>query len=155
MGLLEGRDLRFVLEREGDVVEAVQPGVAPRLIDLERYRKALGIGDAESVQVDGELIAAVFRTLEELLDLVFAEADGQHAVFEAVVVEDVGEGGGDDGAEAVVFDGPDGMFATGAAAEVAAGEKDRGSLGFGLIQLEVRVRRLAIVAISPIEKQKR
>ena len=53
----------------------------------------------------------------------FGEFGGEDAVFEAVVVENVGVAGREDDAEAVVADGPGGVFAAGAAAEVGAGEQ--------------------------------
>lgn len=63
-------------------------------------------------KVDGEPIAFVgFDFFEKPVDLFFGQHDGQNTVFVAVVKEDVGEAGGDNGAEAVVVQCPRGMFA--------------------------------------------
>ena len=63
-------------------------------------------------KVDGELIAFVgFNFFEKLVNLFFGQHNGQKAVFVAVVEEDVGEAGGDDGAETVVVQCPRGVFA--------------------------------------------
>ena len=63
-------------------------------------------------KVDGELIAFVgFNFFEKLVNLFFGQHNGQKAVFVAVVEEDVGEAGGDDGAETVVVLCPRGVFA--------------------------------------------
>ena len=93
------------------------------------------------------------RPLEQIFDLRFAQPDRQHAVLEAVVVEDVGEAGGDDDAKAVVLERPGGVLAAGAAAEIPPGQEHGRALGGGLVELEVRVRR-AVVALRPVPEQK-
>lgn len=58
-------------------------------------------------KVDGELIAFVgFNFFEKLVHLFFCQNDRQKAVFVAVIEEDVGKAGGNDGAEAVVVQCP-------------------------------------------------
>src|SRR5690606_5094729 len=91
-------DLLFVvLERDADVVEAVEQAVATVLVDGERDPKAEVVADLALLQVDGELVALVrLGELEELLDGSGLENDRQDTVLEAVVVEDVGEGRSDD-----------------------------------------------------------
>ena len=59
------------------------------------------------------------------LHLVVRQGDGQQAVLEAVVVEDVGEAGGDHAADAEVHQRPGGVLAARAAAEVVAGRSAR------------------------------
>ena len=61
---------------------------------------------------------------EEGFDFVFGEADEDDAVLAGVGEEDVGEGGRDDGAEAVLVEGPGGVLAGAAAAEVLFGDED-------------------------------
>ena len=81
-------------------------------------------------------------------------------VFVAVVEEDVGEAGGDDGAEAVVVQCPRGVFARGAAAEVFARQQDLRALVTRLIQGKIGVQRafavvharFAVVEITPFVK---
>src|SRR5918998_1746083 len=82
------------------------------------------------------------RPLERLQLLLVCEgqADVVEAVEEAVAGEVVeGEGGGDDGAEAVVLYGPRRVLAAGAAPEVLAGDEHDGTLVLGPVQYEVRV----------------
>src|SRR6185436_1460208 len=59
----------------------------------------------------------------------------------AIALEDVGERGGDDRINAQFLNGPDGMLATGTAAEVLAGEQDGGA-GIALV-VEDEARILA------------
>ncbi len=76
---------------------------------------------------------------EEGFDVVFGEADEDDAVFAGVGEEDVGEAGGDDGEEAEVVEGPGGVLAGAAAAEVLSGDEDLRALVMGLVEDEVRV----------------
>ncbi len=75
--------------------------------------------------------------LEQLFDLVLVQHDRQHAVLEAVVVEDIGKAGGDDDAESPILEGPRRVLAAGAAAEIATRQQDARAFGFGPIQLEI------------------
>ena len=49
--LLVGGDLRFVLQRQPDVVQPVQQAVAAEGVDLERKRQTEGVGDRALFQV--------------------------------------------------------------------------------------------------------
>src|SRR5262245_7096869 len=101
--------------------------------------ESMRIGELFLFEIGGEGIRMMLScTLEQVFDLLFAQPNGQHAVFETVVVENVGEAGGDDHAEAIVVERPGSMLTAGAATEVAPGQQDCGSLSFGLIELEIR-----------------
>ena len=50
--------------------------------------------------------------LEKILDGLLGEPNRQHAVFEAVVVEDIRERGGNERLDSVIRQGPHGMLAT-------------------------------------------
>jgi hypothetical protein len=54
--------------------------------------------------------------------LLLGQFGGQDAVFEAIVIEDVGVAGREDDAKAVIADGPRRVLAAGAAAKVRARE---------------------------------
>jgi len=93
-----------------------------------------------------------FEAAEEVLDELLGQGDWQDSVFEAVVVEDIGKRGGDDGSDSEVFDGPDGVFTRGAATEISPGQQDRGMCVAREIQFEVRVG-LSIFEESPVEEE--
>ena len=95
------------------------------------------VGDGLGFEVDGDFVLRVGgAALDEGFYFGVGEADEDDAVLAGVGEEDVGEGGGDDGAEAVLVDGPGGVLAGGAAAEVALGEEDFGALVLGLVEDE-------------------
>ena len=97
------------------------------------------VGERARFQIGRQLVAGMAAApLEQIFDLLFAEHDRQHAVLEAVVVEDVGEAGRDEHAEALVFERPRGMLAAGAAAEIAPREQHARAFGLGPVQFEVR-----------------
>ena len=147
-------DIVFVLERQADVVEAVEQAMAAELFDIERNRQAKVVGERFLFEIGRELVAGMSgSTLEQVVDLGVAEHDRQHAVLEAVVIENVGEAGGDDHAEAVILQRPRGVLAAGAAAEIAASQQDARALGGGLVKFEVGVER-AIVVADPVPEQK-
>src|SRR3954468_9532779 len=168
---LRRQALRFVLldlvgleQREADVVEAVHEAVAAEGLHLEGDLFALRLDDHLAVQVDGQLVAGEgVDFVEQRRDGLLRQHDGQQAVLERVVEEDVGEARGDQRAKAVLLDGPGSVFARGAAAEVAAGEQHGGTLVARLVQHEVRIRpaaggvlpRLAVIEVAPRVEQVR
>ncbi len=155
VGGFVGGDFVGVGEGHGDVVQAVQQRVAAEAVDVEAEdQRMLVVFDRAGLKVHGQFAAGVpFGPLEQLLDRLFVQLDRQHAVLEAVVVEDVGEAGGDDRLEPVIGQRPDGMFAAAAAAEIAPRDQDRGPLYVRPVELEVRVGRPVVVK-PPVEKQK-
>ena len=94
-------------------------------IDFEGGVKAVCVGDGLLFKRDGELIVGDgLGVVQQLRDLLFTEADEDDAVLAGVGEKDVGEGGSDDGAEAVVAERPGGVLAAGTAGEVLAGDED-------------------------------
>ena len=74
---------------------------------------------------DGELVVGNgLGVVQKLGDLLFSEADEDDAVLAGIREEDVGEGGRDDDAKAVIAEGPGGMLAAGTAGEVLAGDEN-------------------------------
>ncbi len=65
---------------------------------------------------------------ERVHHLLVGGRPGSRPFLSGVAAEDVAEAGGDDGLEAVVLQGPDGVLAGGAGAEVGARDQDRGAL---------------------------
>src|ERR1700761_2443697 len=76
VGFLPGADQRLVLEREADVVEAVQQRLAPQRVDGEGSGDAAGGLDAALPQVDRERLAPCAGGGQRL-DLRCREADRQ------------------------------------------------------------------------------
>jgi len=80
------------------------------------------------------------------------DPDGEHAVLESVVEEDISEGGSDDALDAKVQKGPRGVLSRTAASKV--GSSDNQSLGLSerlLVQDEVGVLR-PILLVSKLVK---
>ncbi len=69
----------------------------------------------------------------------FGEAHEDHAVLSRVREEDVGEAGGDDGEEAEVGEGPGGVLAGAATAEVFSGDEELRAFVMVLVEDEVGV----------------
>src|SRR5271157_4584044 len=98
----------------GDFVQALEEDFFAGGGNFEIVDVAVGVFDGLGGQIDGEGVTLFgFGLLEELIDFGFGEDGGEDAVFEAVVVENVGVAGSDDGAEAVVFNAPGSVFAAG------------------------------------------
>ncbi len=151
---LKRGDFIGMLEREPDIVQPVEQAMPPEIFDFKRQRQAEVIGQPTRFQVDSELITWMFSAaLEKIVDRIVGKANRQHAVFEAVVIENIGEAGGDNHAEAVIAQCPRGMLAAGPAAEITAGQKDACASVFGPVEFEFRIVG-SVVAKSPIEKQK-
>ena len=158
----KGGDGVFVAQGQADVVQAAEQAVFAEGLHVEGDLAAVGFDDLLAFQVYGELVAGPGGDFfKKLADLLFGQDDGQQAVFEAVVEKDVGKAGGDEGAKAVLGDGPGGMLAAGAAAEVAA-RQQHGCAGVTrLVEHEIGVglaaggvhARLALVQIAPFVKQ--
>jgi hypothetical protein len=140
VGLFVGGDFGGVLEGLGDVVKTFEENFFAGRGDFKIVEVAVGVFDGLGGEIDGEGIALFgFGVLEELIHFGFGEDGGEDAVLEAVVIENIGVAGSDDGAEAVVFDAPGSVFATGATAEIGAGEEDGGAFVAGKIQDEIGI----------------
>ena len=83
--------------------------------------------DLARLQVDRQLVLAGERRLDPF-EVVLGELDRREAGLDRVRVEDVAEARREHDAEAAVLERPRCMLARGAAAEVAAGDEDRGAL---------------------------
>mmetsp|Transcript_54566 Transcript_54566/g.173374 ORF Transcript_54566/g.173374 Transcript_54566/m.173374 type:complete len:829 (-) Transcript_54566:162-2648(-) len=139
---LEGVDGIALLEGEADIVEAVEEAVLAELVHLEGDGLAVGADNGLRGEIDLDL--ALVGVLHQHAHLVLGQDDGQHAVLEAVVEEDVGERGRDNGANAEVVDRPGGVLAGGPAPEVVARHKDLGLTLALLVENEVRVLSLPV-----------
>src|SRR5579875_3366504 len=116
---LVGGDRLLLLERERDVVEAVQEAVLGLRIDLER-RRAARPADRLLREIDLRL-----PRLADRGDRLLVEDDRQQPDLRAVVAEDVGEARRDDRLEAVVLEAPGRVLPARSAPEIAPGDEDR------------------------------
>src|SRR5438477_8268428 len=91
-------------------------------IDVEMQAPAVRPGDLLFFQVDLQNgVGTALGIVHQQIDIALRELDRQDAVLETVVVENVGEAGGDDAVDAEIEERPRSMFAARAAAEILAG----------------------------------
>jgi len=124
---LERIDRRLVAEAEPDVVETLEEALPSGVVERERLRQPDGrCFQQPALDVDGQLqIGVGVDRSQELLADFGAHDDGDEPVLGCVVPEDVTEAGGDDGPEAVLLDGPDGVLPGRSDPEVRAADQDR------------------------------
>ena len=86
----------------------------------------------------------VLEDLPDQFDVGLFQLGGQQALLAGVAAEDVAEAGGQDDAEAIVLECPDGVFTGGSGAEVGAGDEDGAVREVGVVEDEVVVRPPAV-----------
>ncbi|CUX25040.1 hypothetical protein AGR7B_Cc270255 [Agrobacterium deltaense RV3] len=140
--LFERVDGARMFERQADIVQTVQHAMALEFVDLEGDRAAIGAADFLTFQIDGENgVRSARRIVQQLFEVLGTDDDRQDAILETVIVEDVGEAGGDHAADAKIEKRPWRMFARGAATEIVTGYENLGVLVGGLVQYEIRIGR--------------
>ena len=108
--------------------------------DVKAKALTAGRGHGLVGQVNSQLIAFVgFHFLEQLVNDLLRQNDGQQAIFVTVVEKDVRKRWGNHGAKTIIVQCPRRMFAARAAAEVFAREQNVGRGVTGLIENEIRV----------------
>ena len=101
--LLEALDLVVLLEvGHTDIVEPVEQAVLAVRVDVMAMCTTWVAGsDFLLFEIDRQRrVGAAFGIVEQFLQVIGRDLDRQHAVLEAVVVEDVAERGGDHAADA-------------------------------------------------------
>ena len=127
--------------------------MALELVEVELHRAAVRPADFLGFEVDGERgVGAARGVVHQLFQIFRADDDRQDAVLEAVVVEDVGEAGRDDAADAEIEQRPGRMLAARAAAEIVAGDEDLRLAVGRLVEHEIRVLRAVVVVAHLGEK---
>ena len=87
-----GRDLRFVLQGETDVVKTVQQAVAHELIDGELCAESSVVSHFAMFEINRKVVAVhLSRATHELSDFWLAQLHRKKSILRAVVSEDVGE----------------------------------------------------------------
>lgn len=121
-----GCNLVFMLQRQADIIEPLQQELAAMLIQIEADGETLAVLNRFVLQINAQFVAFIrCRTLEQFLDLLFAQLDRQNAVLKAVIVENVGKRRCDDDFKTIVLNRPWRMLTGRAAAEVGAGKQYR------------------------------
>src|SRR5579864_554611 len=121
-------DVRLMLKGEADVVESFKEAVARDLVDAKLCGHAFSILDGATLQVDAELVCRnLLGSARDLRNLLLVQDNRQYSVLHAVVRENIGERGRNDGAEAMICQRPDGMFARRSATKIFPGNEDAGS----------------------------
>src|SRR5580692_3858346 len=133
-------DPRFEGEEVAELVDAREETLSSKGVDFEGRlgsvrqdeRKALEIDRhaRPGIAFDGGTQALVHRSLD---------ANGQEPIFEGVVPEDVAERAGDDGPETPPSEGPRGVLARRAAAEVVPRQEDLRAAARLPVERKVRI----------------
>ena len=81
-------------------------------IDVESYNSAVGAADFLCFEVDRQCgVGAALCVVGELVEFGLRNPDGQDAVLETVIVEDIREARRDDAAHAIIQQCPGRVFA--------------------------------------------
>src|SRR5208337_2303706 len=125
MDFLEGGDAVREAQSQADVVKAFEQAFASEGIDLEGEFEPKVICKGLILEVNGQPVSLiVLGPLEQLVQFGIGQCDQEHAILEAIVIEDVGVAGRDNGVEAVIEDRPGSVLAAGAAAKVGARQQN-------------------------------
>src|SRR5208282_4150382 len=121
-----GRDLRFMLQRQADIVQPVQQTMTREFVHRERRRKSSSVFHSQGFEIDRQpVVFDLLRTTCDFRHLLLVEPHRQQAVLQAVVGKDVGKGRCDHHPEAKIRQRPDRVFARGPAAEVFPRDQNR------------------------------
>ena len=94
----------------------------------------------------------LFKQSKEFLMSVAVDQHRKQPILQAIISEDVGEGGADDCAEAEIDKGPGCVFPGATAAKVIAGEEYAGAGAFRFVQYKLRLW-IPLAVVSPIIKK--
>ena len=123
------------------------------LVDFEVEHLPVRACDRLRRKIDRQpRIGPLAGVVHQRLDRLGRQHDRQDAVLEAVAVEDIGEAGRDDSADAIVQQRPGRVLARAAAAEVLTRDDDLGLAVGGLVQDEVRVLGAVLIITHFLEQ---
>jgi len=144
----------FMLQGEADIVQSVQQAVMSKVVDMEFGGETVIVGDRAIFEIDREFVIFDFvRALHDLRDLVITEANREQAVLETVISKNVAERRGNDDAESVVCERPDGVLTGRTTAKILAGDENRGLLVPRVVKNKVR-DMVALGRVAPVVKEK-
>jgi len=119
--LLEAGDLVLHLHGKTDVVETVDEAVLAELLDVEAADLlAGGVVDDLVGEVDFDIVASAGFGCDELHIGWVGDGNGEHAVLEGVVEEDIRVRGSDDALNTKIEEGPWGVLSRASATEIGS-----------------------------------
>ena len=99
----KGLDFVAVAQGQTNVVKSVQKAIFAESLHLKRPLHTVGFDDDLALQIHRQAVGRESGAfIKQLGDLRFAQNDGQQAIFEAIVEENIGITGGNDGSEAIL-----------------------------------------------------
>ena len=147
-------DRGFFFHRQADIIEAVEQAVLFEGVDFEGDLSAIRAFDRLRLKINREgRVRAALGIFHQLVDLLLGQGDGQDAVLETVVIENVGKAGRDDAADTEIKDRPRRVLAGRAATEIIAGDQHFGFAVGGFIQHEIRVLG-PIIVVAHLGKER-
>src|SRR5579871_5029478 len=122
---LKGANFVVALQRQCDLVEALQKTGAPARIDLEAMHLPRWRGDRLLFEIDSDAARAlaVLDFHGEGIDNLLVDHDRQDAVLEAVGEKDIAKARSDNGANAFLLKRPYRAFTRRPATEIRTGDK--------------------------------
>src|SRR5258708_21986462 len=142
-----------MLQGHANLVQPFEQACAAEGLDFEAGVKAIAARDLALVQIDREVEMAGGISCLQRGDLARVQGQRQHAVLHTVVGENIVEGWRDDGAEAVVTQGPHGVLAGRAAAKIFPGEKNAGAGIMRRVQGKLQIGLAFVVKAPVIEEE--
>src|SRR5437763_15007774 len=141
-------DLVLVAEGEADVVEAFEEAPAGEVVEVEAgLDAAVGGAQRAGLDVDHDLqVGVVDQGVDQGARDICVDLHRQGPDLGAVGAEDVGEARGDHSLEAVVLQGPHGVFARRPGTEVGSGHENGGALVAVAVEDETGV-------VAPLREQ--
>ena len=107
-----GIDQITLAQGEADIIEPLQQALLAERINLEVNDPAIRTPDLLFFKIDGDGgIGPARGIIEQLVDLLLGQADGQNAVLETIIVENIGKTRSNYAAYAKILYCPWGMFA--------------------------------------------
>ena len=118
-------DFGFMLQGESNFIQPLQQAMAGKFVDLEGSGKSMPVVHLALFEIDGDFVIGDFpRFARDLAHIRFAERNCKHAIFQAIVSENVGERRSNYHPEPEAGKRPDGMLAGRSTAEVLPRDQD-------------------------------
>src|SRR5882757_7659589 len=126
IGRLKGSNFTIPLQRQRDLVEALQQALAAARINLEGVPLSGWRYDRLRLEIDADLARALRRldVGRERVDDLFLNHDRKNSVLKAIGEEDIAKTRADDGADSHLLQRPDRPLARRTTSEIRAGHEN-------------------------------